>query len=94
MRLLRRIYLRLYILFKHHYPVGTLVRYHPTRSLSLGIDWLVPGLKAHDIGVVVGAWDKFRSPGFLAKGNLVLFDGKTYDMEEWELEVIDEIQPG
>ena len=92
MRHLRRVYLRLYALFKGHYPIGTLVRYHPVRSHSLGIDWLIPGLKALNVGLVVGGWAKYKHPmpGNLTTGSIVLFDGKTYDMDEWEIEVIDE----
>ncbi len=92
MSFLRRVYRWFYVRVKGHYPIGTLVRYHPVRSHSLGIDWLVPGLKALDVGLVVGGWAKYKHPmpGNLTKGNLVLFNGETYDMDEREIEAIDE----
>ena len=81
----RRVYRWFYVRIKGHYPIGTLVRYHPVRSHSLGIDWLIPGLKALDVGLVVGDWAKYKQTG-----SIVLIDGKTYDMDEREIEVLDE----
>jgi len=92
MSFLRRVYRWFYVRVKGHYPIGTLVRYHPVRSHSLGIDWLVPGLKALDVGLVIGGWAKYNHPmsGHLATGSIVLFNGETYDMDEREIEVLDE----
>jgi hypothetical protein len=42
---------------------------------------------------VIDSWKKCKHPmppGVFATGSVVIFDGEQYDMENWELEVIDE----
>lgn len=92
MRFLRRLYLRLYEQIKGHYPVGTLVRYCPPVGFD-GIHWTLDGdPKYNDVGLVVGGWCRVRAPfpGALVKGSVVLFGGKTRNMENWDVKVIDE----
>ena len=90
MKRLRRIYFRIYRLFMGHLPVGTLVRYLPPIGPE-GFTWKTPDGPEYDaVGLVVGGWQKYKHPmpGILIKGSIVLFSGKSYDMEDWDLEVM------
>ena len=92
-RTLRRMYLWLYVRVKGRYPLGTLVRFRPGIGLD-GIYWKSPGdPMINSIGLVVDGWRKNvhpMPPSALVSGSVVLFDGARYDMEDFELEVIDE----
>ena len=93
MNFFRRFYRWLYVLAKGHYPVGTLARFKPGIGFD-GIYWKSPGdPRFHAVGLVIDGWQKNvhpLPPGVLAKGSVVIFDGERYEMENWELEVIDE----
>ena len=93
MRLFRRLYLWAYATVKGHYPIGSLVKFKPGIGLD-GIYWKSPGdPMINAIGLVVDGWRRNvhpLPPGVLAKGSVVIFDGSRYDMENFELEVIDE----
>jgi hypothetical protein len=94
MRFLRRLYLRLYVLFKGHYPTGTLVQFKPRIGFDGKIYWRSSGVpRRNSIGVVIDGWRKNVHPmptGVTNKGSVVLFDDVRYEMFHWELEVIDE----
>jgi len=93
MNLFRRFYRWLHVQIKGHYPVGTLTRFKPGIGFD-GIYWKSPGdPRFHAIGLVIDGWRKNvhpMPPGAFARGSVVIFDGERYDMENWELEVIDE----
>ena len=93
MRLFRRLYLWAYATVKGHYPIGSLVQFKPGIGFD-GIYWKSPGdPRFHAIGLVIDGWRKNvhpMPPGAFARGSVVIFDGERYDMENWELEVIDE----
>jgi hypothetical protein len=92
-RLFRRLYLWAHETVKGHLPIGTLVRFKPGIGFD-GIYWKSPGdPMINAIGLVVDGWRRNvhpLPPGVLAKGSVVIFDGARYDMENFELEVIDE----
>jgi hypothetical protein len=90
-RLFRRLYLWAYATVKGHYPIGSLVKFKPGIGFD-GIYWKSPGdPRFHAIGMVIGGWAKYKHPmPSLVYGSIVLFDGARYDMENFELEVIDE----
>jgi hypothetical protein len=92
-RLFRRLYLWAYATVKGHYPIGSLVQFKPGIGFD-GIYWKSPGdPMINAIGLVVDGWQKNvhpMPPGALARGSVVIFDGERYDMENFELEVIDE----
>ena len=93
MSLFRRFYRWLYVHVKGHLPFGTLVQFKPGIGLD-GIYWKSPGdPMINAIGLVVDGWRKNvhpMPPGAFARGSVVIFDGERYDMENFELEVIDE----
>jgi len=93
MNLFRRFYRWLHVHVKGHYPVGTLTRFKPGIGFD-GIYWKSPGdPRINAIGLVIDGWRKNvhpMPPGAFARGSVVIFDGERYDMENWELEVINE----
>ena len=91
MRILRWAYMQLHVFIKGHLPLGTLVQFKPGIGFD-GIYWKSPGdPRFHAIGLVIGGWAKYKHPiPSLVYGSVVLFDSEQYDMENWELEVIDE----
>ena len=91
MNLFRRFYRWLYVHVKGHYPIGTLTRFKPGIGFD-GIYWKSPGdPRINAIGIVIGGWAKYKHPiPSLVYGSIVLFDSARYDMENFELEVIDE----
>ena len=91
MSFIRRVYRWFYIHVKGHLPLGTLVQFKPGIGFD-GIYWKSPGdPRFHAIGLVIGGWAKYKHPiPSLVYGSVVLFDSEQYDMENWELEVIDE----
>ena len=93
MNFFRRLYLWAYETVKGHYPVGTLVQFKPRVGFD-GIYWRSSGdPRFHAIGLVIDGWRKNvhpLPPGVFFKGSVVLFDSVRYEMENWELEVIDE----
>lgn len=95
MNFFRKAYLWLYVRIRGHYPPGSLVQFKPGIGFD-GIYWKSPGdPRFHAIGLVIDRWKKCKHPmppGVFATGSVVIFDGEQYDMENWELEVIDESQ--
>ena len=93
MNLFHRVYRWLYVRVKGHYPLGTLVQFKPRIGFD-GIYWRSTGVpRRNSIGMVIDGWRKNvhpMPPGVYFKGSVVLFDGTRYEMENWELEVIDE----
>jgi len=93
MSLFRRFYRWLYVHVKGHLPFGTLVQFKPGIGFD-GIYWRSSGdPRRNSIGMVIDGWSKNvhpLPPGVFFKGSVVLFDGARYEMENWELEVIDE----
>jgi hypothetical protein len=93
MRLFIRIYRWLYVHVKGHYPLGSLVRFKPGIGFD-GIYWKSSGDPTiNSIGIVIDRWRRNvhpLPPGVFAKGSVVIFDGARYDMENFELEVLDE----
>jgi hypothetical protein len=93
MKFFRRFYRWLYVHVKGHLPFGTLVQFKPGIGFD-GIYWKSPGdPRFHAIGLVIDVWRKNvhpMPPGVISTGSVVIFDSEQYDMENWELEVIDE----
>lgn len=92
MNFFRRAYRWFYVRIRGHLPLGTLVQFKPYIGFD-GIYWKSPGdPRIHAIGLVIDRWKKYKHPmpGILVTGSVVIFDGEQYDMENWELEVIDE----
>jgi len=93
MSFIRRVYRWLYIHVKGHLPLGTLVQFKPGIGFD-GIYWKSPGDPTiNSIGLVIDGWRKNvhpMPPGAFARGSVVIFEGERYDMENWELEVINE----
>lgn len=91
MKLIRRISLWCYLRFKGHLPPGTLVRFNPRgpgRVAVLARRNQYPGDGA--VGISIGGWRYYRSPGYIDFGTRVLFGTTTWDAYEWDLKVINE----
>ena len=91
-RRFRNFYFWLYNIIKGHLPPGTLVRFSPR---SLARDELLSKLGQNpgfdSVGIVIGGWRRFRSPGYTDSGTRVMFGESTCDVYHWDLEVIDEV---
>jgi len=94
MNFFRRFYRWFYVHVKGHLPLGTLVQFKPRIGFDGNIYWRSSGdPRRNSIGLVIDGWRKNvhpLPPGVFFKGSVVLFDGARYEMENWELEVIDE----
>ena len=92
MRLLRRLYRWIYCTFKGHLPLGTLVRFQPIPDVS-GIDWSTPGDPPFGaVGIVVSGWRAYKRPGYTQRGSVVMIGAEKYDVDDWEIVVIDDRQ--
>ena len=91
MKILRNIKIWFYRKIKGYIPVGHLVLFSPPSTDDQG--W--PRDPRHDpeiggIGLSLGAWRVFKSPGFTDIGTTVLIDGHRYSLYTWDLQVLDD----
>ena len=87
---LRSIYLWFYEMFKGHLPPGTLIRFQPSPDRN-GNYWITatdPPLNS--LGIVVGGWRGFKTPGYTQQGSVVMISSQKYDVDNWELAVLDD----
>ena len=90
MRLLRRIYLWFHSTFKGHLPPGTLIRFQPSPDRN-GNYWITPtDPPLNSLGIVVGGWRSFKMPGYTQVGSVVMIGSQTYNVDDWEIVVIDD----
>lgn len=91
MKILRRVHRWFYLRLKGHLPVGTLVRLSPKGPGRAAVLAKLGQRPSFDVvGISIGGWRYYRSPGYTDFGTLVMFGTVTYDAYEWDLEVIDE----
>lgn len=89
MKLIRKVRLWFYLRIKGHLPPGTLVRFMPKEVAWI---WRVNySLDPGAVGIVLGGWRYYRSPGYTDFGTRVMFSEQIRDVYHWDLEVIDEI---
>lgn len=91
MKAFRRLQIWFYRTFRGHIPAGHLVLFNPPLGRS-GVWPLDPRQDPSigNIGISLGGWRLYRSPGFMEDGTIVLIDGKQYNLYTWDLEVLDE----
>ena len=91
MKILRRIRLWFYKRIKGYIPTGHLVEFSP--PLAGQLEW--PRDPRRDpeidgIGLSLGEWRVFKSPGFTDVGTVVLINGTRYNLYTWDLVVLDD----
>lgn len=90
MKKLRSVYLWLYELIKGHLPPGALVRFQPSPDRN-GNCWMTPAdPPLHSLGIVVGGWRAFKSPGYIHQGSVVMIGSQTYNVDNFEIVRLDE----
>lgn len=88
-RRLRSIYLWVYGMIKGHFPPGTLIRFQPSPDRN-GNYWITPtDPPLHSLGIVVGGWRGFKTPGYTQQGSIVMIGSQRYDVDDYEITVVD-----
>lgn len=91
MKKLRSIKLWFYKRVMGYVPEGYIVMFDPPDDLN-GV--LIrdprrdPEIKG--LGLSLGEWRAFKSPGFCANGTTVLIDGIRYNLYTWDLKVLND----
>jgi hypothetical protein len=91
MKILRSIKFWFYRKIKGYIPAGHLVLFDPPDSHLKA--WPLDPRRDPEIngvGISLGAWRAFKSPGFWDVGTTVLIDGRHYNLYTWDLVVIDD----
>jgi len=80
----------IYRIRKGHLPPGTLVQFLPPSVWSQRRGaFVADSSKTKTVGVVIGGWKYFRSPGRADHGSIVLVAEKRRYMHNEDLEVLD-----
>jgi hypothetical protein len=72
-------------------PAGHLVEFSP--PLASLMEWPRDPRRDPEIngvGLSLGEWRAFKSPGFMDVGTTVLIDNRRYNLYTWDLVVLDE----
>lgn len=89
-RRFRNFYFWLYNIIKGHLPPGTLVRFQPSPDRN-GNYWMTPtDPPLHSLGIVIGGWRAYKSPGYIQAGSVVMIGSQTYNVDDFEIERVDE----
>ena len=91
MKLLCSIKLWFYKKIMGYIPAGHLVLFDPpddSHRLQIRDPRRDPEIKG--LGLSLGEWRAFKSPGFCANGTTVLIDGIRYDLYTWDLVALDD----
>jgi hypothetical protein len=91
MKTLRKLRLWFYWRIMGYIPAGHLVEFspHPEDEQS----WPRDPRRDPEIGGIglsLGEWRMFKSPGFNDIGTIVLIDGHRYNLYTWDLKVLDD----
>ena len=96
MKIFHKIYYWLYRFIKGHLPIGTLVSFRPVPNEDYNFWYrphkfriLVDSPERGTIGIVIGGWRSFISPGIDVMGSTAMFNGVSYDIYDRHLEIID-----
>ena len=91
MKILRSIKLWFYRRIGGYIPAGHLVEFRP--QIDPLMEWPRDPHRDPEIsrvGLSLGEWRSFKSPGFWDNGTTVLIDGTRYNLYTWDLVVLDE----
>lgn len=91
MKILRNIELWLYKRIKGYIPAGHLVEFRP--QIDPLMEWPADPRHApevNSVGLSLGEWRGFKSPGFWDNGTTILVDGARYNLYTWDLVVLDD----
>lgn len=91
MKLLRSIKLWFYRQIRGYIPAGHLVEFLPPAGSQL--EWPRDPRRDPEIngvGLSLGEWRAFESPGFWSSGTAVLIDGTRYNLYTCDLVVLDD----
>lgn len=91
MKIFRKIKLWFYSQVMGYIPVGHIVLFDPPddpHGLQIWDPRRDPALKG--IGLSLGKWQAYKSPGFMVNGTTVLINSRRYNLYTCDLEVIDD----
>lgn len=91
MKILRKIRLWFYKRIKGYIPAGHLVEFSPPAGSQA--EWPCDPRRdpeINGIGLSLGEWWVFKSPGFTDVGTVVLVNGTRYNLYTWDLVVLDD----
>lgn len=91
MKILRSIKLWFYKRVMGYVPAGHIVLFDPPddpHGLQIRDPRRDPAIKG--LGLSLGEWRGFKSPGFWDNGTTVLIDGTRYNLYTWDLAVLDD----
>ena len=91
MKTLRSIKLSFYKKIMGYIPAGHIVLFDPpddTNGLQFRDPRRDPEIKG--LGLSLGEWRVYRSPGFMDSGTTVLINNRRYNLYTWDLAVLDD----